>query len=251
MWAAGRQSRGRLAQAAEVTAAAHASSVVPARRQRLIAATCAWTQRPAAGPSRSAGVHAAPAARGPVDRAAARATRAAARVIAGARSTAGHRTVSTKIRRKGLRLRGCRRKPRVVATQRMTIIDEGREVPLDVTVDGGAIRIRPAALAAALGWRLEAQGLCRGDICVPVRDRGALETADGVDLGALARVFDRPLALDIDEGVAVLGASAAARGVRLASLEAPDFTLPDLAGRTHTLRDQRGKKTLLIAWASW
>ena len=134
---------------------------------------------------------------------------------------------------------------------RMTLVDEGREVPLDVTVRGDAVRIRPAALAAGLGWRLEVQGLCRGDVCVPVRDRAALESADGLDLAVLARVFDRPLALDVDEGVAVLGASAAERGVRLASLEAPDFALPDLSGRTHTLRDQRGKKTLLIAWASW
>jgi hypothetical protein len=134
---------------------------------------------------------------------------------------------------------------------RLTLIDEGREVSLDVTVHGEAVRIRPDALASALGWRLEAEGLCRGDVCVPVRDRAALVTPEGVDLAALARVFDRPLALDVDEGVAVLGASAAERSGRLASLDAPDFALPDLAGRVHTLRDQRGRKTLLIAWASW
>jgi hypothetical protein len=133
----------------------------------------------------------------------------------------------------------------------MIVIDEGRETAVDVAVDGDSVRIRPDALAAGLGWRLEAQGLCRGDVCVPVRDRAALATAAGVDLTALARVLDRPLALDVDEGVAVLGASASERGTRLSSLEAPDFTLPDLAGRTHSLRDQRGKKTLLIAWASW
>jgi hypothetical protein len=138
-----------------------------------------------------------------------------------------------------------------VAERLMIVIDEGREAAVDVAVDGGAVRIRPDALAAGLGWRLEAQGLCRGDVCVPVRDRAALATAAGVDLAALARVLDRPLALDVDESVAVLGASASERGARLSSLEAPDFTLPDLAGRTHSLRDQRGKKTLLIAWASW
>ena len=135
--------------------------------------------------------------------------------------------------------------------ERMTLIDEGRVVPLDVTLHGDAVRIAPDALAASLGWRLEAQGLCRGDVCVPVRDRAALETAEGIDLAALARVFDRPLAVDADEGVAVLGASATERAGRLATLEAPDFALPDLSGRMHTLRDQRGKKTLLIAWASW
>jgi len=138
-----------------------------------------------------------------------------------------------------------------MAERRLTLIDEGREVALDVTMHGDAVRLGRDVLASALGWRLEAQGLCRGDVCVPVRGRTALETADGVDLAALARVLDRPLALDVDEGVAVLGASAAERSGRLASLDAPDFALPDLAGRTHTLRDQRGKKTLLIAWASW
>jgi hypothetical protein len=135
--------------------------------------------------------------------------------------------------------------------RRLTLIDEGREVALAATVRDHAVHILPGELASAVGWRLEAQGLCRGDVCVPVRDRAALETADGVDLAALARVLDRPLALDVDAGVAVLGASAADRGGRLATLEAPDFALPDLSGRTHTLADRRGKKTLLIAWASW
>ena len=32
---------------------------------------------------------------------------------------------------------------------------------------------------------------------------------------------------------------------------APDFTLPDLAGQIHTLSDYRGKKVLLVAYASW
>ena len=32
---------------------------------------------------------------------------------------------------------------------------------------------------------------------------------------------------------------------------APDFTLPDLAGHMHSLSDYRGKKVLLIAYASW
>jgi hypothetical protein len=136
-------------------------------------------------------------------------------------------------------------------TERMTLIDEGRVVSLDVTVQGDAVRVRPDALAAGLGWRLEAEGLCRGDVCVPVRDRAALLSPDGIDLAALARTFERPLALDVTERAAVLGASAAERGARLATLEAPDFALPDLNGRKHALRDQRGKKTLLIAWASW
>jgi peroxiredoxin len=34
-------------------------------------------------------------------------------------------------------------------------------------------------------------------------------------------------------------------------LTAPDFTLPDLAGKPHTLSHLRGKKVLLVTWASW
>ncbi len=71
------------------------------------------------------------------------------------------------------------------------------------------------------------------------------------DLDELAARGDRPLAVDREERVACLGVAAAARGAALASLEAPDFALPDLAGRTHRLSDHRGRKVLLVAWASW
>ncbi len=67
----------------------------------------------------------------------------------------------------------------------------------------------------------------------------------------LAARGDRPLAVDHEEGVACLGVAAATRSAALASLEAPDFALPDLAGRVHTLSEHRGRKVLLVAWASW
>jgi peroxiredoxin len=34
-------------------------------------------------------------------------------------------------------------------------------------------------------------------------------------------------------------------------LMAPDFTLPDLSGTPRRLSDLRGKKVLLVTWASW
>jgi hypothetical protein len=72
-----------------------------------------------------------------------------------------------------------------------------------------------------------------------------------VDLAALAALLGRPLALDTDEGAACLGVGASDRASRLASLDAPDFTLPDLDGRPVTLSGFRGKKVFLLAWASW
>ncbi len=138
-----------------------------------------------------------------------------------------------------------------MATRTLTLIDDGRTATAEGTVHGEAMRLAPAALGKVLGWELKPQGLCRDDTCIPVRDRAALVHDDGIDLVALAGLLDRPVAVDASEGVAVLGAAAADRAQRLAAMEAPDFTLPDLQGRLHSLRDQRGKKTLLIAWASW
>jgi hypothetical protein len=132
-----------------------------------------------------------------------------------------------------------------------TLIDENRSHAVDATVRGDAVRVAPEAIARALGWELKSQGLCRDDTCIPVRERDALVDRDGIDLATLARLLDRPLALDAAEGVAVLGASAGVRAGRLASLDAPDFTLPDLDGRLHSLAGYRGRKVLLIAWASW
>ncbi len=116
---------------------------------------------------------------------------------------------------------------------------------------GERVFVPAADLERATGWTLKPEGLCRDTVCVPVRDRAALASAAGVDLAAFAAALGRPLALDALEGAAALGTAAADRAAALASLEAPDFALPDLAGRLHTLSEHRGKKALLIAYASW
>jgi hypothetical protein len=122
---------------------------------------------------------------------------------------------------------------------------------LDATLEGERVFLLPAALERATGWQLKPEGLCREAVCVPVRDRAALTGKAGIDLAVFAAALGLPLALDRAERAAALGTAAADRRASLASLEAPDFSLPDLAGRRHTLAEQRGKKALLIAYASW
>ena len=78
-----------------------------------------------------------------------------------------------------------------------------------------------------------------------------VDEGDGAALAKRAETAGRPVAVDLDERVAYLGVSAAERAKALASLEAPDFTLPDLDGRHHSLSQYRGKKVLLVAYASW
>jgi hypothetical protein len=133
----------------------------------------------------------------------------------------------------------------------LALIDAEREVVVPASIAGETVRIAADALRDATGWKLEPQGLCRGEVCVPVRNREELVHATGIDLAAFARALDRPLALDTAERAAALGTSADERGARMATLEAPDFRLPDLEGRMHSLSEHRGKKVLLIAYASW
>src|SRR5262245_5129464 len=132
-----------------------------------------------------------------------------------------------------------------------TLLDDGRPVETPALVGPDGVRLAPEAVRVALGCELRPQGLCHGDTCIPVRPEQGLLHSDGIDLAALAAVLERPLAVDLFEHVASLGASAAARGARLQSLQAPDFTLPDVDGRLHSLDGQRGRKVLLLAWASW
>ena len=133
----------------------------------------------------------------------------------------------------------------------LTIIDAGRAVEVDARREGGRVLLSPEALREALGWELHEGTLCNDAMCVPLPAGSSLASAGPLDLAEVAGILERPLALDADENAAYLGASARERADTLASLIAPDFTLPDLAGRPHTLAEHRGKKVLLVVWASW
>ena len=135
--------------------------------------------------------------------------------------------------------------------ERFTLIEEGNAHALEASVSEGRVALSPATVKDALGWELKPEGLCRGDVCVPVGKADGLQSDAGIDLEILADKLGRPLALDAPAGAAALGSSAGDLSAKLASLEAPDFQLPDLSGKQHSLSEHRGKKVLLIAYASW
>ncbi len=132
-----------------------------------------------------------------------------------------------------------------------TLIESGRESRVEARVEGGHVQLTAEALRDALGWELHDGTLCNDAMCVPLPAGSRLGEHGVFDLADVAAVLDRPLAIDGDEGAAFLGVSAAERAQALGSLFAPDFTLPDLTGRAHTLSSYRGKKVFLVAWASW
>ena len=122
---------------------------------------------------------------------------------------------------------------------------------LDLEHDGDRVLLKPADIERALGWSLKEQGLCRGDVCLAISRGESSAGTSSLDLETLAELLGRPLAIDQQEGVALLGTGIEERALSLAGAQAPDFELPDLSGRMHRLSDHRGKKVLLIAHASW
>jgi len=136
----------------------------------------------------------------------------------------------------------------------VTVIHEERETEIAVAgVAGDALWLSNADVHRATGWTLTPEGLCQGGVCVPVpRGREAdFIQGDAVAIAAFWRHLGHPVVRD-DLGEAwVLGTGAGERARALLSLEAPDFALPDLDGRTHALSDHRGRKVLLVTWASW
>lgn len=112
-------------------------------------------------------------------------------------------------------------------------------------------------LTRATRFVVKPQGICRDELCFPIpkaRKTAFISKRGSVtwfNLSEFARLVKQPAAPDEKNGVWYFGKREDERGTYLASLEAPNFTLPDMSGRTHSLSDYRGKKVLLVTWASW
>ncbi|MDP9237047.1 MAG: redoxin domain-containing protein [Chloroflexota bacterium] len=139
----------------------------------------------------------------------------------------------------------------------MTVLYGEHETLVEhLLVEGGELWLRFEDLTRATHWVVNPEGACLGEICVPLAppERYVRDEAAGgrrFNLTALARVLDMPVATDPQTRTWCFGESAASRAGVRNSLVAPDFSLPDLDGRMHTLSDYRGKKVFLVAWASW
>jgi hypothetical protein len=117
--------------------------------------------------------------------------------------------------------------------------------------------VTTADLTRVTGFVLKPQGVCRDEVCIPLpkaREREFLKQRSKVtwfNLSAFARLLKQPSTYDETLSVWYFGERPEQQGARPVSLQAPDFTLPDREGKTHTLSDFRGKKVLLVTWASW
>jgi hypothetical protein len=131
-----------------------------------------------------------------------------------------------------------------------------------------------ADLTRATGFAVKPQGVCRDELCFPLPKARMQEflrpnsdtkheakpvaktdakhdaISGWFNLTAFAALVHQPVAHDAELSMWYFGLRSDQQQ-RLASLRAPDFTLPDMAGKMHSLADFRGKKVFLVTWASW
>ena len=128
---------------------------------------------------------------------------------------------------------------------------DGQVSAVELSEQSGKVSVSNSALEQSTGWSLKPEGLCREQVCVPVLNVAALSKADQVDLSEFARLVQQNIVIDAQRKVVALGEQAQIRGTEMATLEAPDFTLPDIHGRLVSFSDYNRRKRLLLAWSSW
>jgi len=122
--------------------------------------------------------------------------------------------------------------------------------------DAGQLWITTADLKRATRFEVKPQGVCRDELCFPLpkaRQHEFISKTPPVtwfNMTAFAELVHQPVAHDVALSTWYFGLRSDQRQ-QLSSLQAPDFTLPDLQGKPHRLSDFRGKKILLVTWASW
>ncbi len=123
-----------------------------------------------------------------------------------------------------------------------------RSVALDkIRAEGSDLWVRPQDLARINEFELKPQGACRADVCIPVSKD--LQKSGWFNLTGFARKVHE--AFVADSGVWSFGEIPVLRSGFFSSRVAPEFTAPDRSGKPVHLSDFRGKKVLIVTWASW
>lgn len=147
----------------------------------------------------------------------------------------------------------------VAQPTRRTLIYDGKNT--NVTFMPGSnpaeLWITLEDLKQATGFENKPKGVCRNELCFPLPKsrKEAFLNKQGkttwFNLTEFARLVRQPVVFEAEQATWLFGPRADEQNGYVATLKAPDFKLPDINGKLHSLADYRGKKVLLLTWASW
>jgi peroxiredoxin len=141
---------------------------------------------------------------------------------------------------------------------RATVLYQDRVIELPrAQRDANDLWIAPTDLTRINDFVLKPEGACYAEICVPIRqDRDSAlfkrrESQGWFNVSEFARRLQQPAVIDSEHAVWSFGTIPTVHHAFLESAAAPDFALPDRHGQIVRLSTFRGKKILLVTWASW
>jgi peroxiredoxin len=141
------------------------------------------------------------------------------------------------------------------AQAKVTILARDQALVIDdAVVDGDELLVPARHVQAITGFEMKAEGMCSGSVCYFPADASWKSERDGTayfNLTRFAKKMDQVYAVDRERGVWSFTSVPHSHVAPLMTGVAPDFALPDRAGKTVRLSDFRGKKVLLVTWASW
>jgi hypothetical protein len=145
-----------------------------------------------------------------------------------------------------------------VTAQAATVVAGGEAFAIETTLpDVRHLWVTPEDFTRINGFVLKPEGACLDDLCIPLRqdrDGDLFVTREGqpwLNATAFADKVQQAYVVDREAGVWSFGQAPAVRKAFLESAMAPDFALTDRDGNVVRLSDFRGKKVLIITWASW
>jgi hypothetical protein len=133
-------------------------------------------------------------------------------------------------------------------SQKATILFEDRKIELSQSrVEKNDLWIPAGELPRINEFVVKPQGACRSDVCIPL---GAeLKKRGWLNLSGFTRKVKQVI---VREGeLWSLSEMPLLRTGFLQSRIAPNFSVKDRKGQSVQLSDFRGKKVLLLSWASW
>ncbi|PZC41192.1 MAG: hypothetical protein DK305_000182 [Chloroflexi bacterium] len=138
-----------------------------------------------------------------------------------------------------------------MSKKKFQILSASHSFQLEIELINDNIWFHKDDMREKFGWILKPEGLCKEEVCIPLKEPLLLLNNDHVNINQFAKELNRPIASEVSKGVIVLGESASDRANWLYAEQAPDFELPDLNGNMHRLSEHFGKKLCLVVHASW
>ena len=130
----------------------------------------------------------------------------------------------------------------------VTVLFGEKSVPIEkARVDAQNLWVPSKDLPRINEFEVKPQGACRADVCIPLSKK--LKDGQWFNLTGFAAKLGETVVSE--QNVYSFGEIPVLRGGFYESRMAPDFAVPDRKGRVVHLSDFRGKKALVVTWASW